>query len=286
MKKYELCKNVSLSAISSLLSISAYITIRNIMIKSEERKEAHKPIMLDEFGEMAKRHRDEADNMVQIGINQYDEPIYMSLVKNPNVLLTGQSSEGKQLFMDNLMANIEIAYGEDAFKHLSYSTSNRTVEDVLKLLENMLNECNKRKRKLVEYGAVDINDYNTMASDEKMKPMLIYIEDLSEIYKHQSSDVFELLIQHIIKSSRGLGIYLIISTNHIRRTAITGFIKSIFDTKIAFKVNNETESMIAIDEKGAEKLKTNQFIFKSYTEGKLIVGQNEPPINSSEKRFL
>ena len=139
MKKYKLCKNVSLSVINSLLSISAYITIRNIMIRNKERKETHKPIMLDEFSEMAKQHRDEADNMVQIGIDQYDEPIYMNLAKNPNVLLTGQSSEGKQLFMDNLMANIEIAYGKDAFEYLSYSTSDKTVEDVIKLLEDVLN---------------------------------------------------------------------------------------------------------------------------------------------------
>ena len=243
------------------------------MIRNKERKETHKPIMLD-------------DNMVQIGIDQYDEPIYMNLAKNPNVLLTGQSSEGKQLFMDNLMANIEIAYGKDAFEYLSYSTSDKTVEDVIKLLEDVLNECDERKRKLVEYEAINMNDYNAVTSGEKMKPMLVYVEDLSDMYKHQLSDVFELLIQHIIKSNQAVGIYLIISTNHIRRTAITGFVKSIFDTKITFKVNNEIESMIAIDEKGAEKLKTNQFIFKSYTEGKLIVGQNEPPINPSEKRFL
>lgn len=56
--------------------------------------------------------------------------------------------------------------------------------------------------------------------------------------------------------ARATGIHLIIGTQTPRANIITGAIRDNIDTRVAMKVANSSASWIALDDTGAEKLKT------------------------------
>lgn len=69
----------------------------------------------------------------------------------------------------------------------------------------------------------------------------------------------------LASKGRAAGIHLIIATQTPRKDVISGVIKANFPTQIAFKVANNTDSRVILDNPGAEKLLGN---------GDMIFSQN------------
>ena len=95
-------------------------------------------------------------------------------------------------------------------------------------------------------------EYNTKTG--KILPFLIIVIDgMAEVIT-QDRRRFEVLIRRITAVARFCGIHLVMTTNIISADTITSTIKSNIPTTIALAVSNQIQSMIAIDNVGAEKL--------------------------------
>lgn len=115
-----------------------------------------------------------------------------------------------------------------------------------------LQECMNRNELFAKNNAKNIEEYNEKAQ-LKLPRIIVFIEDLCDLMAYEKEDVEEALIE-IVKISRKVGIYLIISTYRTSTEIITGRIKANIPTRLTFKLPSRVDSRTVIDKSGAEKL--------------------------------
>ena len=106
-------------------------------------------------------------------------------------------------------------------------------------------------------------NYFAEETQEYLEPLpriVILIDEFSDLMAQtrasgrSKGSEFEALIARIVQKSRAAGIHLILATQSPRANVVTGLIKSNLPARIAFKVSDNRESMIVLDETGAEDL--------------------------------
>lgn len=128
------------------------------------------------------------------------------------------------------------------------------------------------KPNLVEYNQYIISElqqgrrnrnYFAEEAQEYLEPLpriVVLIDEFSDLMAQARASgrtkgsEFEALIARIVQKSRAAGIHLILATQSPRANVVTGLIKSNLPARIAFKVSDNRESMIVLDETGAEDL--------------------------------
>jgi S-DNA-T family DNA segregation ATPase FtsK/SpoIIIE len=91
---------------------------------------------------------------------------------------------------------------------------------------------------------------------EKFPFIVGIIDEFADLMMVSSSDL-ETPIARIAQMARAVGIHLILATQRPSREVITGIIKANFACRIAFKVASRINSLIILDETGAESLLGN-----------------------------
>ncbi len=103
----------------------------------------------------------------------------------------------------------------------------------------------------------DFQSYNELAaSDSSLKEIpyiVVIIDELADLMFIASSSVEE-YIQRLAQKARAAGIHLIMATQRPSTDVIKGTIKANMQTRIAFAVNSQVDSMTILDKTGADKL--------------------------------
>lgn len=93
-------------------------------------------------------------------------------------------------------------------------------------------------------------------------------------YTLNTEDDCEKKLTRLLQKSRGAGIHLIITTQTPRKEVLTGTIKANVPTRLSFMTANKKDSMVILDEVGAELLPPRgAFILKSAYNDKTRYGQ-------------
>ena len=140
------------------------------------------------------------------------------------------------------------------------------------VLRSLCQEMKERYELLKLAGATpDIQTYNRKFKEKKLRPdkghkFLPYIVALIDEYaqltlansgrpevRNASRSITSSIIS-LAQMGRAAGIHIIIATQTPRKDVISGMIKANFPTMIAFKVTNATDSMVILDNTGADKL--------------------------------
>jgi hypothetical protein len=87
---------------------------------------------------------------------------------------------------------------------------------------------------------------------------IMFIEEFSLLMRYHAKEFEDYL--RVLDGMNALGMHLIVSTNHPSADVITGRIKDSFPAQLAFKVNNQVNSMIIMDHSGAQRLNENEMI--------------------------
>ena len=97
------------------------------------------------------------------------------------------------------------------------------------------------------------NEDERKAIPRKMPYIVLVVDEVGDLIMSMKKEV-ETHIIRLAQKSRASGIHLILATQRPTVDVITGLIKSNLPARICFQVASRSDSMVVLDEKGAEKL--------------------------------
>lgn len=208
-----------------------------------------------------------------LGIDSYNKPVIMDFDKIPHMIVSGTTGSGKSVALNviisSILANatynsvqfvmidpkqVELAKYAKCSKFLNRPIANSNRE-ALDALWEMKYEMDRRYKLFAENGVVNISQYNELLAkkNEILPHLIVIVDELGDLMVSDKNLVQNYLVT-LGQKSRAAGIHLICATQTPRAEIISGKLKANFTTQIAFQVQNNRESQIALGVNGAEKL--------------------------------
>lgn len=205
-----------------------------------------------------------------------DGEVYRSdLSEAPHMLVGGATGGGKTVFLYSLILNFIEQKGEDnvefalvdpketdfiffdALPNLVRDEVITDSEDAANLFEWLVEEeIPRRKQLLRESVCRDIGEYNEQNPGDPMKPIVVIIDEYSDLLQQlgEDADETEDNVRRIAQIARAQGVHLVVSTQRPSHEAIDTDLRANLDTRVAFRLPKQSDSRILIDEGGAEEL--------------------------------
>lgn len=194
---------------------------------------------------------------------------YIALKTNPHTYIVGSTGGGKSVCMKSILTclitnyketELELYLGDLKYVELSLFKScnivkefHTSVENVTQMIRDLLNETEERYRIFEEVGVTNIFDYNKKFPNKKMKFQILVVEEIVNLLQDNKKKAMKLL-KRLISISRSAGLYAIFTTQRPSADIIDVIVKANISNRIVFHTESEKDSVIALDEPGAEKL--------------------------------
>ena len=124
-------------------------------------------------------------------------------------------------------------------------------DEVNEILEKVEKDIFKRLDLLRQYKCKNYEQYNERFPHCKMNYHLVIIEELMILNKDK--DIMKTL-KRCLSVCRATGTYFILTSQRFDANTLDGAVKTNCDLRISFKVKSKIDSMIILDEAGAEQL--------------------------------
>jgi S-DNA-T family DNA segregation ATPase FtsK/SpoIIIE len=232
-----------------------------------------------------KWHKNAGELLFAVGRDTSNNPIFADLAEMPHLLIAGQTKSGKSVMVNALLTSllyskkpselklimvdpktVELVRYKDIPHLLTpiISDSSTDPSTTIKALTWAVVEMDKRYKLLSEQMVTNIKEYNDKidadksAGDGEDKPdkmpyVVIVVDEMADLMMSAGKEVEKLIIR-LAQKGRAAGVHLVLATQSPRKEIVTGLIKANIPAKIAFAVNNYTESVIIMGSNGAEKL--------------------------------
>lgn len=201
------------------------------------------------------------DTEVCLGLND-NGIMSLDLKKAPHVLIAGQTGAGKSVMMHNIIISLmakntpnmaQLVMIDPKRVELSMYKGSamlwrpiaKGTDESLSALDEVVEEMESRYKAMEKMGVRNF--------PQNWKRIYIIIDELADLMLTAKKKV-EKDIVRIAQLGRACGIHLIIATQTPRKDVLTGLIKANIPCRIALPVANHYESMIILDEVGAEEL--------------------------------
>ncbi len=224
-----------------------------------------------------------------VGKDISGRPIMGNLAKMPHLLIAGTTGSGKSVMTNTLITSmlyhnspadlkliivdpkqVEMA-AYDAIPHLLAPVITN-VSEALSAMQWAVKEMEQRYTVMKDARVKNISDYNAKMAREnkpaviededgndqkhdngKMPYIVIIVDEMADLMMMAGKEL-ETLIVRIAQKGRAAGIHLVLATQRPEVKVVTGLIKANIPGRIAFAVNNNTDSRVMLDMGGAEKL--------------------------------
>ena len=240
---------------------------------------------------------------VYLGKDVKGLPLTCDLAQMPHLLIAGRTGTGKSVCLNSLILSILLSRTPDQVRLLMIDPKmvelsqygrvphllHPVVTDMRKaeaLLGWAVDKMEERYALLARVGVRHIDAFNKLTHEERMERVGEDLEELKERMPYiivVADEMADLILTakevetHIIRlaqKSRAVGIHLVLATQKPTVDVITGLIKSNLPARIAFQVASRVDSMVVLDERGAEKLLGyGDMLFSSPGAGGLIRAQ-------------
>jgi hypothetical protein len=247
-----------------------------------------------EFGD---QHKPKTKGSLEFAVGEdvYGNTRFIDIAKAPHILVAGATGMGKSVFLNVMLTTIlnnnntqalevvlidpkgnEFYMYEDDPKVVSVSTEIKDANEILKQLTDTMTD---RYKKLKKAKVQDIDAYNNNAKKNKMKKMVVVIDELADLIlskeTYQAKEVIgkykngkpktraknvlyakeiENSLVRLAQKARAVGIHLVCATQRPSVDVVLGVLKANFPTRVAFATVTATDSQVIIDQTGAEKL--------------------------------
>lgn len=208
-----------------------------------------------------------------LGRDVSGNPAFADLSRMPHLLVAGATGTGKTIFLNSLILSLIYRNSHQILNFILidpkrvefpiYNDLPHVLNDVIfdvqktvNALKWLVEEMERRFETLSQFKTRDILAFNTMAFQEKMKPMpyiVLIIDELADLMAARGREI-EAGIVRLAQMARAVGIHLVLATQRPSTEVITGLIKANITSRITFQVASQVDSRTVIDTAGAEKL--------------------------------
>lgn len=193
----------------------------------------------------------------------------IKLFSNAHSYIVGSTGGGKSICIKSILTYLVVNFSEDElslylgdlkyvelslFKHCKIVKEFRTsVEDVTDMIRDLLNETEERYRTFESVGVTCIQDYNKKFPDKKMKYRILVVEEIVNLLQDGKKRAMKML-KRLISISRSAGLFVIVTTQRPSADILDVIVKANISNRIVFHTESSKDSVIALDEEGAENL--------------------------------
>lgn len=186
-----------------------------------------------------------------VGVDEINNPIYLSLAKLVHLLVAGTTGSGKSVFINTLVVALISTYTPEQLRmymidpkevELQQYNGFPHVEEVItdmdeaeQLLEGLTAEMDRRYTTFRENGVKNISLYN-QKMDEPMPYIVCVIDEYADL-KDTHKEV-EDYVARLGQKARAAGIHLVIATQRPSANIISGRIKANIPNTISFNLSN------------------------------------------------
>lgn len=203
------------------------------------------------------------------------ESVVIDVAKMPHMIIAGTTGSGKSVSINSFICTL--IYHKSPKEVRLILVDPKVVElsvyngiphlltpvitdqkKVVKALNYLVEEMERRYQMLNNYGVRNIDSYNEKVEkehlqSEKMPYIVLIIDEMADLMAVAKNEV-ETQITRLAAKARAAGIHLVLATQRPTTEVITGTIKSNLPGRIAFAVANNLNSRVILDEGGAEAL--------------------------------
>ncbi|MCB5369048.1 FtsK/SpoIIIE domain-containing protein, partial [Collinsella aerofaciens] len=186
-----------------------------------------------------------------VGVDEINNPIYLSLSKLVHLMVAGTTGSGKSVFLNSLILSLLVMHTPEELRmfmidpkqvELQHFAGFPHVEDVITdmqratvILNAIVEEMERRYTKFKEAGAKNIALYNQKS--EKPIPYIVCVIDEYADLKDTNKDIEE-YIARLGQKARAAGIHLVIATQRPSSDIISSRIKANIPNAISFNLNS------------------------------------------------
>ena len=198
-----------------------------------------------------------------------DGTVYLDLKENPHSFCVGTTGSGKSVMTKNILTNLINLYSPQHLelylcdlKRVELNLFSKvqhckkfvyTVEDTTEVIADLLEETNRRYDLFMEHNVTSIFEYNKLPNVKKLKYQVLYIEEIVLLLEDKKKRAMKLLKQ-LIAISRASGLYVMLTTQRPSNDVIDNVVKANINNRIVFKCEDSKNSIVALDQEGAEHL--------------------------------
>jgi len=200
---------------------------------------------------------------VAIGATPQGDAYRFDIREAPHMLVAGATGSGKSVWLGNLIrqldtiSNAEIVLCDPKkvelkeFAGMDKVVAHVTDHDAIALvLIELVDEMNKRYNTLAAAGVKNIGSYK----GNDMPYKFVFIDEFGDITNGENKKLVNVALRGLAQMARAAGIHLILATQRTSVDVLSGTIRANFPTKVAFRVAKQVDSLVILDEAGAEKL--------------------------------
>ncbi|MBO0377095.1 FtsK/SpoIIIE domain-containing protein [Staphylococcus warneri] len=210
---------------------------------------------------------------VAIGFDDKGDIKMHNFKTDGNIIVGGTTGVGKSVVMKQMILSAMMQYDPDDVKFVLYDpkcVEFKPYEKTSYLYSHVLHDDNELEKVL---SKVKSELHKRQRELNKFTSLVIVIDEFSDLGIQNASVVS--LIKELAKAGTEFGIHFIIGTQMARANIITKELKQYFRSRVALKLNNNIESEIVLDEKGAEKLRNHGSMLYKNNGGELIKLQSD-----------
>lgn len=211
---------------------------------------------------------------ILLGRNEKDnQVVYYNLdSEDPHALIGGMTKSGKSVLLNIFIVDLirtntpeelrlilvdpkQVEFTR--YRGIPYLDDDGIItkkERAIEKLHALVNEMEKRYSLFAEARVNEINKYNRKVTSKIPRIVLIFDEFadwmLDDEFKREASSA----VQSLSGKARAAGIHLIVSTQRPDNSVVVPILRANLGAKFALRVDSEKNSVIILDEPGAEKL--------------------------------
>lgn len=211
-----------------------------------------------------------------VGVDLHGNNIYADIAKMPHCLIAGETGSGKSVCINSIIISLLYSNTPDEIKLIlidpkkvelsAYSEIPHLMQPVItdmrfaeRSLLYVLKEMERRYDLMKQMKVKKIEDYNSKIILEntgqiQIPYVVVVIDEFASLMLTASDTEIPEIITRLVQEARAAGIHLILSTQRPISKIFPTTIKANLPTRLAFSVNSTVESMVVLDEGGAENL--------------------------------